>query len=95
MENEIVNGRPFTFGEKAVGLHFNLFPQNQEVYRIQKGYAYLIDQMNNLRNETTSNEVKRIMQRCYYRSAGRENVGCGSNKLERLKCLPCREYSPQ
>ena len=58
MENEPVPQRQLTFGEKAVGLNFN--PSNDSrVDRIKKACAVVIDELNDLRNETTSGEVKR------------------------------------
>lgn len=48
-----------TFGEKAVGLSFN--PSNDDAVSVcKKTFAQAIDQLNNLRNETTSPEVKRM-----------------------------------
>lgn len=48
-----------TFGEKAVGLSFN--PSGDDaVGNCKVGVAALIDQMNNLRNNTTSGEQKRL-----------------------------------
>lgn len=48
-----------TFGQKAVGLSFN--PSNDDkVFITKQRFADLIDQMNSLRNETTSGEVKRL-----------------------------------
>ena len=51
--------KKMTYGEKAVGLTFN--PSNDdEVGKCKKGVADLIDQMNYLRNTTTSQEQKRL-----------------------------------
>jgi hypothetical protein len=48
-----------TFGQKAVGLSFN--PSNDsEVDKCKRLYADIIDQLNNLRNSTSSGEVKRL-----------------------------------
>ena len=48
-----------TFGQKAVGLSFN--PSNDGIIDvIKQRFADLIDEMNNLRNETLSVEVKRL-----------------------------------
>jgi len=48
-----------TYGQKAVGLSFN--PSNMpEVDICKQIAANAIDQMNNLRNSTTSGEVKRM-----------------------------------
>ncbi len=48
-----------TYGEKAVGLSFN--PSSSDsVHTAKKGCADLIDQMNTLRNMTTSQEQKRL-----------------------------------
>ena len=48
-----------SFGEKAVGLTFN--PSNKtEVDNVKCDYADIIDMMNNLRNSTDSQEVRRL-----------------------------------
>jgi hypothetical protein len=48
-----------TFGEKAVGLSFN--PSNDDaVANCKKEFAKVIDRMNDLRNTTDNNEVKRM-----------------------------------
>lgn len=48
-----------TFGQKAVGLSFN--PSNDsEVDKCKRTFAEAIDQLNDLRNSTTSGEVKRM-----------------------------------
>lgn len=48
-----------TFGQKAVGLSFN--PSNDDaVSNCKQGHAVLIDQMNDLRNNSASNEQKRL-----------------------------------
>ena len=48
-----------TFGQKAVGLSFN--PSNDNsVDKCKRIFAEAIDQLNDLRNETTSAEVKRM-----------------------------------
>lgn len=48
-----------TFGQKAVGLSFN--PSNDDkVGQIKQKFADLIDDMNDLRNTTLSNEVRRL-----------------------------------
>lgn len=53
------NGRPLTFGEKAVGLTFN--PSgNPLVNAIKQQFATAIDEMNSLRLRTESSEVKRL-----------------------------------
>jgi hypothetical protein len=47
-----------TFGQKAVGLSFN--PSNDDaVAKCKQGCADLIDQMNELRNSSTSADQKR------------------------------------
>lgn len=57
MENE--NGRPMTFGEKAVGLSFN--PSGDPlVHSIKMQLATAIDEMDALRLRTDSSEVKRL-----------------------------------
>jgi hypothetical protein len=53
------NGRPQTFGEKAVGLSFN--PSKDDlVHAVKLRFAELIDEMNALRLRTASPEVKRL-----------------------------------
>lgn len=53
------NGRPQTFGEKAVGLSFN--PSASDlVANIKKRFADDIDEMNSLRLRTDDPEVKRL-----------------------------------
>lgn len=48
-----------TFGQKAVGINFN--PSNENaVDRCKQTFANSIDQMNELRNSTTSGETKRL-----------------------------------
>lgn len=48
-----------TFGQKAVGLSFN--PANDNaVDKCKRIFADAIDQLNDLRNATTSPEVKRM-----------------------------------
>ena len=48
-----------TFGQKAVGLSFN--PSGDgAVGNCKQGFATLIDQMNDLRSNTTSGEQKRL-----------------------------------
>ena len=48
-----------TYGQKSVGITFN--PSNDDkVGMCKQKYAELIDDMNNLRSETTSQEVKRM-----------------------------------
>lgn len=48
-----------SFGQKAVGLSFN--PSNShEVDRCKKEFADIIDRMNYLREQTSSQEVKRM-----------------------------------
>ena len=51
--------RELSFGEKAVGLGFNP-GANPEVHACKAGFAVEIDRMNDLRNATTDNEVKRM-----------------------------------
>lgn len=51
--------RELTYGERAVGLTFN--PSGDDaVANCKKEYATVIDRMNNLRNETSDPEVKRM-----------------------------------
>jgi len=48
-----------TFGQKAVGINFN--PSlDSSVDKVKIHYANIIDGLNELRNSTTSNEVKRL-----------------------------------
>lgn len=52
--------QPLTFGQKAVGLTFN--PSNDDaVAMCKQGYADRIDQLNDLRNTSTSPEQKRLL----------------------------------
>lgn len=51
--------RPFTYGEKAVGLSFNP-SQQSNVDRIKILSANLIDEIESLRKSTESGEVKRM-----------------------------------
>lgn len=51
--------RELTFGEKAVGLTFNP-SSNKEVDYAKVLFAKAIDQLNDLRAETESEEVKRL-----------------------------------
>jgi hypothetical protein len=48
-----------TFGEKAVGLTFNV-GGNPEVTKIKQGFAALIDQMEELHYTSTDGEVLRM-----------------------------------
>jgi len=48
-----------TFGEKAVGLNFN--PSgSDEVGQVKKKFADIIDKLDNLREGTTSYDIKRM-----------------------------------
>jgi hypothetical protein len=48
-----------TFGQKAVGLNFN--PSGDDaVGQVKQKFADVIDQLNDLRNSSASNEVKRM-----------------------------------
>lgn len=48
-----------TFGQKAVGINFN--PSNDDaIYICKKRFADLIDEMNDLRATTSSQEQKRL-----------------------------------
>lgn len=59
MEGAENTEKKLTFGEKAVGLMFN--PSNDDaVGQCKKKFAEAIDQMNDLRNSTSSPEVKRM-----------------------------------
>lgn len=51
--------REQTFGEKAVGLSFN--PSGDDaVAQAKRGFAVVIDQMNDLRNTSDNADVKRM-----------------------------------
>ena len=51
--------REQTFGEKAVGLSFN--PSGDDaVAQCKRGFAAVIDQMNDLRNNSDNADVKRM-----------------------------------
>jgi len=51
--------KELTFGQKAVGLNFN--PSNDDaVGQCKQKFADAIDQLNDLRSQTTSGEVKRL-----------------------------------
>lgn len=53
------NEPQLTFGQRAVGLTFN--PSNDDaVAQIKQKFADCIDQLNDLRADTTSPEVKRM-----------------------------------
>lgn len=53
------NQRELTFGEKAVGLNFNP-SDNKKVQEIKEQAAAFINICNDLRNEATDNEIKRM-----------------------------------
>lgn len=54
-----MNEQKPTYGEKAVGLTFN--PSNSDdVSACKAGFAILINMMNDLRNSTDNDEVKRM-----------------------------------
>lgn len=57
---EVEAGRPMTFGEKAVGLTFN--PSGDDaVTKCKAGFAALIDQMQELReNKGSDQEIRRL-----------------------------------
>lgn len=59
MTTDNTNQRPFTFGEKAVGITFNP-SSSPEVDAAKRLYAAIIDQLHNLRSNTESAEVKRL-----------------------------------
>lgn len=50
--------RPFTFGEKAVGVSFNP-GGNPVVNSIKEKFAAVIDELNDQRNKTDNGEAKR------------------------------------
>ncbi|HHE3513998.1 TPA: hypothetical protein ACPDKP_000783 [Pasteurella multocida] len=51
--------KELTYGEKAVGLSFNP-GGNADVHDCKTAFAGIIDTMNELRNQTSSGEVKRM-----------------------------------
>lgn len=54
-----MNTTPKTFGQKAVGLSFN--PSNDDaVAKCKQEFASVIDRMNELRQESSSAEVRRM-----------------------------------
>lgn len=54
-----MKNREFTYGEKAVGLHFN--PSGSgEVFQCKTAFAAEIDRMAKLRDEATDPEQKRL-----------------------------------
>jgi hypothetical protein len=54
-----MENKELTFGQKAVGLNFN--PSGDDaVGQAKQKFADAIDQLNDLRNSTTSGEVKRL-----------------------------------
>lgn len=58
IKKQNMENRLFTFGEKAVGL--NNPSGYQPINRVKQKFAEAIDQLNELRNTTTSGEVKRM-----------------------------------
>lgn len=52
-------GRQLTYGEKAVGLTFNPSGDNA-VHQCKTAFALLIDQMNNLRENSKSSDQRRL-----------------------------------
>lgn len=54
-----MNERELSFGEKAVGLTFNP-SNNPEVDACKRGFAAVIDQMNDLRTASENPDVKRM-----------------------------------
>lgn len=59
MTTETNEVRDLTFGEKAVGLTFNP-SNNPQVDACKRGFAEVIDQMNDLRAVSDNPEVKRM-----------------------------------
>lgn len=57
MENK--NGRPLTYGEKAVGITFNP-AGSEEVISAKRLYAAMIDDLDILRSKSESQEQKRL-----------------------------------
>lgn len=57
--SQLVGQEEQTFGQKAVGINFN--PSNDDaIYICKKRYADLIDEMNDLRAISDSQEQKRL-----------------------------------
>lgn len=54
-----MNKNELTFGERACGVSFNP-GGNTEVAYLKDLYAYLVDALNNRRNDTNNAEVKRM-----------------------------------
>jgi hypothetical protein len=52
--------REMTFGEKACGVPFNP-GGNLEVGILKRNYAYLVDALNDRRNNTSDKEVARML----------------------------------
>ena len=57
---EAENTRELSFGEKAAGVGFNPSSIN-EVDKVKKEYADIIDRLNYARGRATSAEVKRML----------------------------------
>ena len=58
-KTHLINMQGLTFGQKAVGLNLN--PSNDDaVGQAKQKFADAINQLNDLRNTTTSGEVKRM-----------------------------------
>lgn len=54
-----MEGKTLTYGGKAVGLTFN--PSNDlKVQKVKELYADIIDELNEIREESTDPEVKRL-----------------------------------
>lgn len=53
------DARPMTFGEMAVGLTFNPSGDN-DVSKCKQEFAAVIDRMNDLRNASDNQEVRRM-----------------------------------
>lgn len=56
----VTDGRPITFGERAVGLSFNP-GGNPAVNEIKRATADYIDYLNNARNRADDQDVKRML----------------------------------
>jgi hypothetical protein len=52
--------KELSFGEKAVGLTLNNPSDDAHVTEIKKGFAAVIDVLNDLRDDTISGEKKRL-----------------------------------
>ena len=61
-EKGIIDGREMTYGEKAVGIDFNMGVGKifSEIDKAKISFAMAINQINDLRNSSESQEQKRL-----------------------------------